>query len=624
MKLLRTAAIIFCSLCATPWAQQPAATQPAPGNVVQNGGFERSLQSPNLWSGVDKDGCLAGFRMQLPVLNENGNIGDAPLPVSPAVGDLNGDKLPDILASDPMGYIRVYFNSGTPNEPKFTIGELTTPYLALREGEPPWRLPTVTSGDWGRWTYLWSHRRKGVSVALVDSGNSGKLDLIAGTYSGEIFFIPNRGGNNVPQFPQPQSLVKDAVQFTKDPNYRWGNVFAPLLYDWDGNKQPDLLVGEGSYSANNVHFFPNLGSGASPAFSQDKRQPLALGEGREQLRPALADVNGDGQLDLIVADRKGRVTAYLRPQGWKFGDTIKPSGFLSKTGGLTQDEAQAMLIGTGINAISTGDFNGDGLFDLVVGKNTGRIALALNKGSKEQPKFEAAADLKGTVPTPATWQTPSQWDIDVGLMRGNAFAYATCIGKDQDNGADPREGTKVLKFGYAPCPNKFIAKPSWSNSLPGGKTQKELSDDSRFRISAEERARDSSMTMFVMRQNITFEIGKTYTLSFQAKGSKISNGKVIIGWRGYKKIGEARKVQLGRGAVQVIHNDISEARYQDLDFNASPSWGNVTKPIKIDFKDKPELNGEKLTSEGMIEISFELAAPDGFLYIDDVRLVPSA
>ena len=590
---------------------------------MQNGGFERTLQSPNLWSGVDKDGILAGFRFQLPILNEQGNIADAPLPVSPAVGDLNGDRLPDILASDPMGYLRIYFNSGTANEPKFTIGELTTPYLALREGDPPWRLPTVTSGDWGRWTYLWAHRRKGVSVSLVDGGTSGKLDLIAGTYSGEIFFIPNRGGNTVPQFPQPQSLVKDSIQLTKDLNYRWGNVFAPLLYDWDADKKPDLLVGEGSYSANNVHFFPNLGSPASPAFSQDKRQPLALGEGREQLRPALADVDGDGQTDLLVADRKGLVTAYLRPQGWKFGDTIKPSGFIAKAGGLTQDDGQALVLGSGINAISTGDMNGDSLFDLVVGKNSGRIAWIPNKGTKEQPKFESPADLKGTPPTPATWLMPSQWDIDVGVMRGNTFAYATCLGNAEDKNADTREGAKVLKFGYAPCVNKVLPRPYFSYP-PVAKDEREMTDDSQFRISAEERTRNKAANLFVMRQNIQFEIGKTYTLSFQAKGSKVSSGKVIVGWRGFKKTGETRKEQLARGAVRFIHSNISEARYLDIDFNPSTSWGNVGKPFKIEFKDKPELNGEKLTSEGIIEISFELAAPDGFIYIDDLKITPSA
>ena len=49
----------------------------------------------------------------------------------------------------------------------------------------------------------------------------------------------------------------------------------------------------------------------------------------------------------------------------------------------------------GISTVSTGDLNGDGLFDLVVGKTNGRIAVALNTGTKTEPKFGAPAELKG-------------------------------------------------------------------------------------------------------------------------------------------------------------------------------------------------------------------------------------
>ncbi|MEI8341221.1 MAG: hypothetical protein WCH43_06750 [Verrucomicrobiota bacterium] len=41
------------------------------------------------------------------------------------------------------------------------------------------------------------------------------------------------------------------------------------------------------------------------------------------------------------------------------------------------------------------DINGDGVFDLITGKTNGRIAVALNKGTKEQPKFDTPAELKG-------------------------------------------------------------------------------------------------------------------------------------------------------------------------------------------------------------------------------------
>ncbi|MBU3665918.1 MAG: VCBS repeat-containing protein [Chthoniobacterales bacterium] len=621
MNFPRTAALL-CLAASTVHAEKPAAPPP-PVRTVLNGGFERSFQSPNLWSGIDKDGNLAGFRTQMPVLNESGNIADTPLPISPAIGDLNGDNLPDILASDPVGYIRIYFNSGTATEPKFTFGELTMPYLALREGQPPWTLPTFGGVEAGRWGYLWVNRRKGVSVALADNGNAGKLDLVAGTYNGEIFLIPNTGSAKAPLFAQPQSLAKANLKLTKNPDSRWGNVFAPLMYDWDGDKKPDLLVGEGSYSANNVHLFLNSGTALAPMFSEEKRQPLALGEGREQLRPALADANGDGQLDLVVADRRGRLTAYLRPQGWKFGDTIKPSGYLAKSGGLTQDENQALVLGAGIHAIAAGDLNGDGLFDLVTGKNTGRMMWLANKGTKEQPKFETPADLKGTAPTPGVWLLPSQWDIEVGLMKGNFFAYASCVGSQEDASAEPREGSKVLKLGYAPCPNKVMPRPIWS-STASGNTGQAPDDDALFRASAEERGRISPPNIFIIRQSIQLEIGKTYTFSFQAKGAKVSNEKVTIAWRGYKKLGEDRLVRKERGAVERKANAIAEARNESFDFSAGSSWGTVNKQIKVDFKNERELNKEKLTSEGVIEIIFELMAPDGVLYLDDIKLVPSA
>jgi hypothetical protein len=111
MKLLTFAFFATVGSGAVVVAQAPAPA--GPKDAIRNGGFERTLQAPNLWSGVDKDGFLAGFRGVLPVLNESGSIAESPMPVGVAVGDLNGDGLPDILSSDPLGFIRIYFNSGS-------------------------------------------------------------------------------------------------------------------------------------------------------------------------------------------------------------------------------------------------------------------------------------------------------------------------------------------------------------------------------------------------------------------------------------------------------------------------------------------------------------------------------
>jgi FG-GAP-like repeat/FG-GAP repeat len=616
MKLPRPAVFLLLTPALT-LAQAPAPA--GPKDAIRNGGFERTLRAPNLWSGVDKDGVLAGFRGFLPVLNEGGNVAETPMPVGVSVGDLNSDSLPDILSSDPLGFIRIYFNSGGKEQPKFTTGELTTPWLASGEGTPPWT-PPMLGGEQevGGWNQRWTKRRQGVRASLADLTGTGKLDLVAGNYFGDIFVVRNSGSAQVPQFPQPRSIAKAVIPTMKDPVARWGNVFAPLMHDWDGDNKPDLLVGEGSYSANNIHLFLNQGSATAPVFNEEKRQPLALGEGRQQLTPALADVNGDGNLDILVTDRRGRVTAYVRPSGWKFGDSISPSGFLAKTGGLIPDEGQALALGSGIHTIATGDLNGDGLFDLVVGKSNGRVAWAANKGTKEAPKFQTANDLTGEKPVPAAWQLPSGWDVDAGASRGNFFAYANSVTAQEDPGAQPVEGTRAFKFGYAAPATPTLPMPRLN--IPATRTFDRRGD--LFRASAEQRGTGAPSNFFVLRQPLQLEIGKTYKLSFQAKGNQVANASYTVGWRGFKQLGKDRLVRGERGAVQRQQNAIADGDQQSADFRPSGNWSTVSKDFKIQFKKERDLNKEKLTSEGILEISFELAAPDGFLYLDDLKLVP--
>ena len=614
MKFPRPAAFLLLAQSAVLAQAPPPA---APKNAIRNGGFERTLQAPNLWSGVDKDGFLAGFRGSLPVLNESGSVTETPVPVGVAVADLNADALPDILSSDPLGFVRIYFNSGSKDKPKFTAGELSLPWLASGEGDPTWRPIGVSD--------YWAKRRFGVRASLSPSpAVAGKFDLVAGNYFGDIFIVRNTGSPQSPQFPQPQPLAKAIVATSKDPAHRWGNVFAPLLHDWDADGKPDLLVGEGSYSANNVHLFLNQGSAASPVFNEQKRQPLALGEGRQQLTPALADVNGNGKLDILVTDRSGRLTAYLRPDNWQWGESIAPAGFLAKNGGLTSDNNQALVLGSGIHTIATGDLNGDGLFDLVVGKTNGRLAWSTNQGSKESPKFAPPADLTGDKPVPPAWQVPSQWDVDTGTTRGNFFAYANGVTAQEDPNAQPVEGTRALKFGYATPDNKLL--PRISLTFPASPEFDRRGGRSNagavLSRSAEQRGIGTPSNFFILRQPVELEIGKNYKLSFQAKGNKVGNASYVLAWRNSKQLGEERVVRGERGAVKVQRNVIDDSNQLSADFRPGGNWTAVSKSCKIEYKNERDLNKEKLTSEAILEISFDLGAPDGFLYLDDLKLVP--
>ena len=604
-------ALIVLFACRTAWSQATA------GNAVRNGGFERTVQTANIWGGTDRDGYLVGARASLPVLMGKGEISAQPMPISVAAGDLNGDRLLDIMAADPLGYIRIFFNSGTPTEPKFTFGEFTTPMLSIPDTLPPWTPPGVSPLLYEK---SWNERRRGVRIGLVDTGNTGKLDLVAGNYFGEIFFIPNRGSASSPLFQQPEPLAKSMLPTMKDPNHRWGNLFAPLLYDWDGDRRPDLLIGEGSYSANNIHLFINQGSAAAPAFTEEKSQVLALGEGRQQLHPAITDFDGDGSVDLLVADRDGFVTVYLRPKTWKVGDAISPSGYLSKNGGLTQTSSEALSFGSGIPTISTGDLNGDGLFDLIIGKPSGRIAWSPNKGTKEKPKFETPKDIQGNKNPNPNWTQPSGWEIDLGVNRGNYYVYSSCPTAQDDPNAQPKEGTRAVKIGYD-VPGKSLI-PAPANFVFALPPKKASGATDRLRgTTLESLTVDAPSNQIVLRQDITLQIGATYNLNMQVKGTKVSNGKVYVYWSASKQTGETREVRGERGSIRKEQSRITDNNQISIDLRPGASWSNASKKFKVEFLKEKELNNEKMATATLI-IIFELGKPDGTFYLDDVSLVP--
>jgi|SanBayMetagenome_1026888.scaffolds.fasta_scaffold07081_2 hypothetical protein len=644
----RSVPVLLALFLATPLVAQDAAAPS--GNAVKNGAFAETYDAANLWNGVDHDGFLAGPTLKAVALDDQGNLLQIPenmpvMPVGVAVGDLNGDKLPDILGTDPIGYVRIYFNEGSANEPKFGAGELSTPFLARPDGDPPWlpnfgdmkeqKAETSPFGtDYNQWLYKWALRRQFPRGSLAPGGR-GLLDMWVGNYFGDIVFLRNEGSPTAPVFNQPRDFPSAVVPTSTDPNKRWGNIFSPAYGDVTGDGQPELLVGEGSYSANNVHLLANQGNADRPVFDAAKRTQIALGEGRQQLTPALADVNGDGKTDVLVSDRTGRVAVHLRPENWAAGRDFPFAGYLGGNGGLTKDFGQSLQVGDGITTLSVGDLNGDNLFDLVVGRPNGRIAWSANRGSASEPKFETPVELRSSASAPPISKLPEKWFVDAGETRGNFGGLITVVGSADDPGVGERE-RKVIRFGYQPLPNKIIKRPDIV--FPG--VQKfdlgfdETGADNIFRLGqnwevtspdgASRRLRGAPSNAYLLRQKIQpVAIGKTYTLSFDLKGSKVSKGRILMAWRAFEKLGE-RKIRGERGAVRIEKDSVSGQQVDTYDFTAGGNWSTFSKDIRIGFKDDPEANKLKATSEAILEIYCELAPPDGVLYIDNIKFEPKA
>ncbi len=579
---------------------QPAAPA-APKNLVGNGSFETSFRRENLWDGVDTTGYLGGERGALPVLTTSGTIAETSMPISASVADMNNDGKLDIVTMDVIGYIRVFFNTGTAQEPKFTVGDLAGVFLS--------RLTDQEMAAQGAVTRTF---RMGGRLNATDLFKTGKKDLIIGNYGGEVLQLLNAGSAQVPDFRQPPDVGRIAIPTSKDPTKKWGNVFAPTVWDWNRDGKDDLLLGEGSYSANNIHLLLNSGGGSKPVFEEAGRHVLAFGDGLEQLTPAVVDYNGNGQPDLLVAERTGKIAVYLNKGAeWKSGSPVPEipfASFISSTTGTP-------LSFGGISTVSTGDLNGDGLFDLVVGKTNGRLAISINKGTKQEPKFEAPSEIKGTAATPPM-ALPSGWDVDYGLDRGNYLAYVTVVKDTEDPKLEPADGKGAVKIAYAPSHNQVMPPPS--NYLPAMGT---FSLD-RVAVSGTSAGIlvNGPARYFMLRQagRVRFKVGANYSFSMKVRG-RCSDGQVGIAYSGTKQLGEERVTRGGRDSVSVQRNEAREEKQEVIKFSAGPAWTEVKKDFRVTFSNR-DLSDLKDTTASALQISFSLPT-DGELFIDDVKII---
>lgn len=564
-------------------------------DAVLNGKFDKFNATENLWDGIDGQNFLAGNSRGAYAVMENGRIGDLAMASTVYFGDMNGDKLPDITSCDATGIMRVHFNSGTPTEPKFTHAEVM-----------PIFPPQVAKDDrWDRGWWTWPHSVP--KISMFDWNKRGVPDLIIGNYTGDIVMVDNTGSPSAPVFPQPTNYAKVRVPLGEKP---WGNLFAPCSYDWNKDGKPDLLIGEGSYSANAVYILFNQSSASEPKFVETERYYLCYGDGREQLTPTVVDYNGDGEPDVLIGDRLGTVGAYVNPGNWKPGTELPLYEMITF--------GNAKNVGTGV-APHACDYNGDGLFDLLLGKANGRIAVSLNIGDKTKPKFGPATDIKGVNMWEKTERSPSNWTINNGSSRGNLYAYTSV----QDE-ASPGGG-KILKSGFYPTPNKVIKMVPL---IVDGRDDVDFFRywwDEWYPMHADWASAVRPTNSFVIRQNLTpLKVGSAYTLSFKVKGAGIKEGMATVAYLGANENTPTKfQANVGGRGFKAIKDEAHEETYETEKFSSTAQWRTVEKTFSVRFRDKM-IKKLDVTTLAIIEFKFELEQYLGFCEIADVTLVAKA
>lgn len=272
-----------------------------------------------------------------------GGSSTAPYPLfwSVAVADIDGDGLPDVVATYSM------FESTSPQ-----IGFVAV-YLQDRT-RPGTFLPAATYGV-GDYP---------VSVAIGDLDGDGKVDIVT---SNAILSTNGTGPSTV------SVLLQDPTnpgKFFAAASYATGmNPQCVAIGDIDGDGMPDLAVADD-------HGISLLFQNPAAPGTFLPRIPISIGNAPYSV--SIADLNGDGKRDLVVADAVSVLVLLQDPQ--TAGSFLAPASY-----------------GAGAQPIfaSVGDLDEDGKPDIAVA----------NEGSPSDPSSASVSVLLQNPAVPGSFLT---------------------------------------------------------------------------------------------------------------------------------------------------------------------------------------------------------------------------
>ncbi|MBG9389137.1 FG-GAP-like repeat-containing protein [Caenimonas aquaedulcis] len=150
----------------------------------------------------------------------------------------------------------------------------------------------------------------------------------------------------------------------------------PSIGDIDGDGDPDAIIAEAS-GRSLVQI--NTGSATTPIFAAPLLDPYGLTFVSYYTRPSLADIDGDGDLDLFMGDAYGDIQLFLN--GGSAAHMVLASPVANPYG----------LVGVGASYAhpSFVDIDADGDLDVFVGESLGNTVCFMNTGNATHPAFAA-------------------------------------------------------------------------------------------------------------------------------------------------------------------------------------------------------------------------------------------
>jgi hypothetical protein len=345
----------------------------------------RTAVADNLWDGINRNNELQVSSDTINILVEGFEMRGHYFGTSPRVGDVDGDGKPELVVGDGKGFVWIY-PLGPPGQPR-----------AIKAA----RFVRTFTGD-------------ATTIGLADVNADNQTDIVIGNMLGVIGYLRNRGKGEFTSADYAPAIfaVTNPIPLLQmdRKNLDVGSFSAPLILDWDRDGKLDVITGEGSYSANAVYLYRNRGGSGTFQLEQDERYWLMYGEGKEQLVPAVGDLNGDGQRDMIVGDRLGNLSMYIYED---LPARAPREKYLLSNKGLVPF-ADGMPFTSPMCRPELTDWDGDGDLDLLIGTQDAKVLVALNTGSAKEPLFAQPTALKALdvlkpLTVPVGWNLKYSW-----------------------------------------------------------------------------------------------------------------------------------------------------------------------------------------------------------------------
>jgi hypothetical protein len=491
---------------------------------------------------------------------------------SVAVADVNGDGKLDLLVTNtcPSGGI--------------ACTEVGGVSVLLGNGDGTFQAP-VSYGSGGIGP---------MSIAAADVNGDGKIDLVVANCGCAFGGFYNPGTVGV-LLGNGDGTFQAAVSYSSGQN-----PWAIAVADVNGDGKPDLLVANSCWCGHDATVAVLLGNGDGafqPAVTYDSG-------GEDPFSVAVADLNGDGKLDLIVGNHCAN------------GDcnTDATTGILLGNGDGTFQPVVAFDPGQDwTNSVAVADVNGDGRLDLVFANGGGTgVSVLLNNTASTTSASTTTALVSSLNPSPvgqaitftatvsSSAGAPPNGEI-VTFYNGTAV-----LGTAPLSGGTASLTTSSLPVGTFTITASYAGDANFAASTSPGLRQVVNSTSK----SATSTAISSSLNPSVYGQPITF------TATLTSIGGIPTNGETVTFYNGLYVLGTAPMTKgiasLTISSLQSGIFTISAAYLGDANFTGSTSpvlqqvvdsKGQSPTTTALTSSLNPSIYGQKVTWTATVKTS---------------------